>query len=276
MFIQSQLSRHNEAALAHIERACAAAAIQDQPFPHIVIDEILPWPYFELLENHLPRESEFQIQGGFGHIKIEETDDAFRKLGRKRKTIWRHFDVQIKAAACAGLARRFAPYASEKLCELFGQGGEDLTTESYAAQRGIIQCRTRGAIQHPHLDKATTLFTYLFYFSKDEKLAPHGTTLYETGRPDTLLEAYRERADVRVWYPDVTRFAIKACRKVDYRPNRLIAFINLSRSLHGTWTEAPVPRFSMQTYCELPPRAQALFLAWSDSLTPGQAYAGGL
>lgn len=65
------------------EHACQrvrAAAINPDPFPHIVVDGIFPEQYYEELLSRLPAISSLTIPVAFGMMKIGEDDATFQSM----------------------------------------------------------------------------------------------------------------------------------------------------------------------------------------------------
>jgi hypothetical protein len=264
--------------VAHALNAISNASIIIEPFPHVAVDNILPESYYAQLLKHLPGVAEIEMTSGFGHMKLESGDQAFQRIGDDRRSFWRRFEKEVKTPVCRILIEMMQPFVSSKMEQLFGGAAKKVLADpvSFQIQRGIIQCRARGMDMQPHLDKATNLFSYLFYLSDDPAFKPFGTTLYEVERRSELVKAYRERAGVRVWFPDPKEFKIKKSKTLEFQGNRLVAFVNYAHSLHGVYTGADAPRFAMQNYCELPiDTALAHFSDWQDPLSPDGYFHGG-
>jgi hypothetical protein len=265
----------------HALKALASTVVIESPFPHLVVDEIFPGPYYAEIVRRLPQLDLIKIAAEFGHMKIEPDDASFQLMSQENRDFWRRFDTEVKTPICRRLIDIFTPFAEEKVGQLFGNDAlakyREARGEPWQIQRGIVQCRIKGNTHEPHVDKATNVFTYLFYFSPDESLRPFGTILYDVKQRDQLVRAYRDRAQVRVWSPNPVEYGIATNKTLEFRGNRMVAFANMAHSVHGTRTDVAVPRFSMQSYCEFPPRsALALFDGWKDNLAPDGLYRGGL
>jgi hypothetical protein len=267
------IERKIERLKQHIIRAIDAATIIQKPFPHLVVDEIFPDWYFGRAQQLQIQPQAAILQGNLGMMKIEDEDERFSYLNVDQRSFWRHLDAVVKPAACDALVKRFHSYTTEKLRLIFGQTGPAIDLADYKSTRGIIHFNLNETNRRIHLDKATSLFTYLLDFSNEPSFNAEGISLYETANVDALVEAYRKRSEVRVWYPDVDEFDIQLAKTIESRPNRLTAFVNLPYSLTGAIGRTP--GVSIKSFCECPPQVQSLFSSWSDATTGG-LYSGNL
>jgi hypothetical protein len=177
--------------------------------------------------------------------------------------------------------KRYKPFVDGKLSAIFDRRAPDsaaLDNDEFKALRGIVQCRTTGARMSAHVDKATSLFTYLFYFASDDSLRPFGTIFYETSKRDRLIDLYRANRGIRAWFPNEDELAELELRPhppIEFCRNRLVSYVNLPHSLHGAATDAVAPRYSMQSFCDLPARITLpLFDGWRDPVSPSGVYRG--
>ena len=265
------------------EHACQrvrAAVINPDPFPHIVVDGIFPEQYYEELLSHLPAVSSLTIPVAFGMMKIGEDDQTFRALPEASQTFWADFDSAVKPLICRALLDRYFPYAREKLSLIFGDEAERIgldgrALDEFQSLRGIVQCRITGARMAAHVDKATSLFTYLFYFAPDDSLRPFGTIFYKARDRADLLQRYRANRGIRAWFPKEGELELTPYPPLEFRRNRLVSYVNLPYSLHGAATDAAAARYSMQSFCDLPLRiTRPLFEGWKDSVSPTGIYRG--
>lgn len=104
------LGMSEQAALSHQEiadrakRLIAAAAINTEPFPHIVVDEILPDTYYRQILQHLPPQTLLSIPNKFGMMKIGDDDPTFRAITETGRRFWSEFDRTVKASHLSGSA----------------------------------------------------------------------------------------------------------------------------------------------------------------------------
>lgn len=256
-----------------------AAPVVAHPFPHLVIDEIFPADYYAEMMRYLPPIELLQIPKQFGMMKIGDDDQTFASISPEARAFWSRFDTDIKAPICGALLRKFKPYLAEKLRLACGHDLQAMPADDeFRPLRGIVQCRTTGARMGPHVDKATSLFTYLFYFATDDSLRPFGTILYDTKNRDHLVDRFRHARRIRAWFPDETERAaieLTPMPPIEFCRNRLVAYANLPYSMHGAATDAAAPRYSMQNYCDIPASiALPAFEGWNDNMSPTGIYRG--
>jgi hypothetical protein len=146
-----------QAALSHQEianrakRLIAAAAINTEPFPHIVIDEVFTETYYRQILQHLPPQTLLSIPHKFGMMKIGEDVPTFQSITETGRRFWSEFDRAVKPHICAALLQRYLPYAAEKLMLIFGEDAKrfDLST------LGLDEFRTlRGNCPMPDLRRS--------------------------------------------------------------------------------------------------------------------------
>lgn len=267
-------------AAGHALQRIEGAQLQTKPFPHLVVDEIFPSDFYEEILTHLPKVSSLSIPDKFGMMKIGDDDAAFRALPKASQKFWSIFEREIKAPICSALLRRYKPYLSEKLALIFGPTFDEqsIADEEFLSLRGIVQCRTTGSRMGPHVDKATSLFTFLFYFAADESLRPFGTIFYEAPNREAVTARYRANRGIRAWFPnedDLAALNLRATPPIEFQRNRLVSYANLPYSLHGAATDAAAVRFSMQNFCDLPLRISLpLFDGWRDPISSSGFYRG--
>jgi hypothetical protein len=274
-------AREMHPAAQHATARIDDATILTDPFPHFIIDDIFPEIFYEEILSHLPPISSLSIPAKFGMMKIGDDDPTYRSIPEASQKFWSTFDNDVKAPICAALLRRYLPYAEEKLSLIFGDSVSEFThfePRDFRPLRGIVQCRTTGARMGAHVDKATSLFTYLFYFAHDDSLRPFGTIFYDAPDRENLLALYRANRGIRAWFPtksDLEMLNLKPRPPTEFRRNRLVSYANLPYSLHGAATDAAAARYSMQSFCDLPATiTQKLYEGWKDPVSPTGVYRG--
>lgn len=231
------------------EHACElvrSAEIRPDPFPHIVVDGIFPEQYYEQILHNLPAVSALTIPVTFGMMRIGEDDATFRRLPEAGQRFWSEFDNEVKPPICYALLKRYFIYLEEKLFLIFGDRAKHhdiggLHEHDFRPLRGIVQCRITGDRIGPHVDKATSLFTYLFYFAPDNSLQPFGTIFYGAKNRAKLIEGYRANRGIRAWFPtaeQLTELQLEPRPPLAFSRNRLLSYVNLPYSLHGAATDA--------------------------------------
>ncbi len=267
----------------HAVRRIESASINEDPFPHILIDGIFPEPFYAELLKHLPPVSALTIPVHFGMMKIGDDDAAYRSMPDATRQFWATFDNEIKPPVCQALLKRYLPYAEKKLTQIFGEDtaksrSAALVAEDFRPLRGIVQCRTTGDRMGPHVDKSTSMFTYLFYFAPDDSLKPFGTIFYDCDNPHELLSRYRANRGIRAWFPtedDIAAMKLRPRPPVEFSRNRLVSYAGIPFALHGAASDAATPRYSMQSFCDLPLSVTLpLYEGWRDPISPSGIWRG--
>jgi hypothetical protein len=260
-------------------RLIEAARINPDPFAHLIIDGIFPEAYYEQILRHLPPPSALSIPVKFGMMRLVPDDPVLNGLSAEGRKFWSDFEGEVKTPICRALLKRYFRYAEEKLTLIFGDRARawvgELKQDEFIPLRGIVQCRIAGDRMGAHVDKATSLFTYLFYFAPDDSLRPFGTIFYEAKDRAHVLERYRANSAIRAWFPAADELELTPLAPLEFRRNRLLSYVNLPYSLHGAATDAEAPRYSMQSFCDFPRRVTLpLFDGWKDSSSPTGIYRG--
>ena len=210
-----------EAIAAHTERVIADAPLHLHPFPHIVVDNVWPEPFYDALLKGIPPPELF----------------ADRPLNKRRLVVpfeWSHqYGARVwNFLVQEVLDRVIAPVLVRKFKEPLGEWllanwplPTAAPTESVRFQStdGRILLRHRGYLIPPHRDPKWGLITCLMYLARPGDSEAWGTQLYSV---EDDVEA-----------PSVAAYWIKAerCRlekDVPFRRNSMLIFLN-SGGAHG-------------------------------------------
>lgn len=184
--------------LAHMAYQISNAVIQPWPFPHIYVQEVFPWDFYqELLANLPPVEKYYQGAKNYNGRKFaEQVPDLVSGLS--------HPDF-IKIAV-----RPFKPWVIQRsLNKVF----TDLR---------LIRDQQNYAIG-PHTDAAWKVLSLLFYLPPDGTLWEHGTSLYVPKDP-----SFRCQGGPHHPVENFTRVYT-----APFIPNSMIAFFKTDYSFHG-------------------------------------------
>ncbi len=202
---------------AHVEAVLARTPLEMDPYPHMVLDDLLPASLYRALITTLPPRVLFE--GGAGR-QIGKVPP--RNAGRATFRVWRFLvkdvveqflqDALIERfrEPLIGYARRFWPSADLGDLQLNGSDGR-------------IIYRRRGYVIPPHRDPKWAWLTFIFYLAKP-------------GDPDTWgTQLYHVSDDVEA--PGAQPFWMKThhhvlARDVRFVPNRALVFLNADGS-HG-------------------------------------------
>jgi hypothetical protein len=213
-----------ERARAHITRALRCAAIEPQPTPHLVVENVLPDDLYQLLLESMPPQALFSRRD---MLKQDFEMDALAEAPRLSHLTWGFFDQQVVADIVTPLlVERFGDavarhYSGGEVTE-FGRRAAAIDHRSYA---GRIQLRRPGYELKPHLDPKRVAITGLFYFAKPGDSEAYGTQLFEVDQPFV-------QSEMKTFFPEQHGLSCSLARTVPYRANSLFAFVN-STAAHG-------------------------------------------
>lgn len=209
------------------------------PFPYVVIEEVLPWDLYEKLEAEYPET--FISKGettGFGTARYLDHDfdksavvsQAWQEFSAYATS--REFKDEVIRVFRPGLEQHYPPgqfcpeglytkYIRSDVAPRRAPKSGSIRMEMQFVMNAIdnIQIRT------PHVDQSKELFACLFYFKKPE----------DTGT-DGGLNVYRNVAG-KQWRRITGREAvaddIEVVEHVPYKRNTMVMFLNTVNSLHG-------------------------------------------
>ena len=210
-----------DAIAAHTERALSEAPLHLHPFPHIVVDNVWPEPFYDALLKGIPP-SELFADRPLNKRRLVVPFERSHQYGAR---VW-NFLVQevLDRVVAPVLVRKFKGPLGEWLLANWPLP-PDAPTESVRFQStdGRILLRHRGYLIPPHRDPKWGLITCLMYLARPGDSEAWGTQLYSV---EDDVEA-----------PSVAAYWIKAerCRlekDVPFRRNSMLIFLN-SGGAHG-------------------------------------------
>lgn len=222
---------------AHVEQALASATVSTDPFPHAVVEPLLPPALFERLLASLPSGVYWQSSGRSRDYWEVETD-----VGPwDTEVLWRFLDRRIVDRVLRPVAvGRFRHLLDEHWQRGFGIDGSTVT---YRTVEGRLQRRRWGYTLRPHLDPPHAALTGLFYLAKPGDDPQHGTKLY---RPSSPLPARR----LGIFYPEDNGIALEHVQTVPFRPNTLLLWMTPvgthGADLAGESVPKSIERFTYQ------------------------------
>jgi hypothetical protein len=228
-----------EAELAHKEPALASLmdrdAVRDSvaaslsraelrlaPFPHAVVDRMLPDALYDALVDGLPPAELFADRP----VNKRQMNVPFGLAPRYARRVWGFMaDVVVPDIITPAVVDKFrAP-----LTAWLEQDWPDISREPLRSQlqlhgtRGRILLRTRGYEIAPHRDPKWGFITCLMYLARPEDSESWGTQLYQVREDPEARNASPHWIDATLCSP---------VREVAFRRNRVLIFLN-STGAHG-------------------------------------------
>ena len=199
----------------HARRAIAAAPISHEPFPHCVIDDLLPVEYYDALIAALPPAELFAD----GPDHREQLAVPFDSGPRYSIEVWRHMarvvaEGTLKPALLAKFHEPLTNWLRETLPVL---GEQPLDHVRVTASDGRILLRRPGDRISPHRDPKWGLITCLVYLAREGDDERWGTQLFTVDKDE-------EAAGARPHWISEARCQLVS--EIPFRPNRALVFLN--------------------------------------------------
>ena len=177
------------------------------PYPHFVVHDVFPAPYYAELQRNLPNPAvlrtlkEARGVGGYDErFVFEFRPDALAQLPEAQREFWSELHAWLVGGRFAHLMlSKFSPYIKQRL--------GDVTNVRFRDEALLVQDTTNYKLG-PHTDAPRKVLTLLFYLPKERDFRCPGGPHHP-----------HERFD-RVW-------------TVPYVPNTLFAFFKNDVSFHG-------------------------------------------
>ena len=205
---------------AHIRQRMAGAAMCAEPFPHLVVSDLLPEDFHCRLLRAIPAPT-FWRRAGYQRDNWHIDEDRASRLS---ETTWRLMHQEIAAHVLMPLLLdRFADAISEYWRSAFDLDAS-LFSGHYVCDEGRLLLRRGGYELKPHLDPPNAILTALIYLAPSGAPDAYGTDLYKSGP----LPAQR----TGIMYPAQHGISIEHALTVPFEPNTLLAFVT-PMSVHG-------------------------------------------
>ncbi len=232
--LAAQLDRGAGAIDAHVERAIARASLSLDPFPHVLIDELLPEDVFRTLLDELPPHAYWRSSGrSRDYWEIDSDVGPWRT-----ELVWRFVDRKIiDGMLRPRLVQAFSSHLATYWRDSFGV---DAACVQYRTAESRLQLRRKGYQLRAHLDPPHAALTGLFYLARPGDDPRHGTTLY---RPSTPFPLRRQG----IYYPEDHGITLEAAATVPFRANTLLVWMTTLGAHGAELTGADVPK-SIERY----------------------------
>ncbi len=215
----------------YIEEKVNSAEILTDPFPHLVINNILPEGLYEIASKYWPDYDHFK--GAGARKKIYTTSGCIEATNiiEEKKIFWRTFgEVVVKHYLKPLIIKKFTPYidwkfpssSEEELLEI----QEKLFFYSYRYD-SLVTDNSRYQI-HPHIDGIRTFIQAIIYFPPDDLHQELGTVFYKGSAHKRPLCEHKGSAIME------HNGDLVPVKQVDYLPNTLVAFLQSPVSWHGS------------------------------------------
>ena len=211
---------------AHVRDVVAATPVQTEPFPHIVMEPLLPERAFRVLVDAIPPE---EFLEGDKHLDLRGIGFSTTVMPLFSRLIWRSLRTDVIGPVLApALAERFRPFATEFLRHGVG---DDFVDEALALPlhaHGLrLMLRRRGWTLAPHCDPRDQFISTLLYLARPEEGDTYGTQLFRVLQ-ENFVPQY-----ANTYYPEGEGLACELVKTMPYRGNLCLSLLNLGGGAHG-------------------------------------------
>lgn len=201
-----------------LQKKVEEAAVIEQPFPHIVIENLFPDDFYQYAMSLWPSEDLFNNAACISadHDRIERSE-----LSTNQKMFWPVFGDIIGDLKLT-LIEKLRPYFKLK----FGMQGFPVErlhpVKDFTNFGGLLIQYKPGFSISSHVDQFNIFAAVLIYFPADTDHTEAGTTLY-SGSPNSNL--------YRIYNSQVNN--LKFSKKISYKPNTLVCMLQTQSSWHS-------------------------------------------
>jgi hypothetical protein len=221
----------------HAQQAIARSPLINDPYPHVVLDDVVPGALHAMLFDDRPPRG-FWCDGQEGRQNWTIGED----LGPLRtESVWRFMDdVVVARVLVPQLATLFDAYLQTQNQHKGQRDRDRALGKTYERTGGRLMLRRPGYHFEPHLDPPRALLTGLFYFGRPEDGHDHGTK---------LLRSHLPIPDERhgVWYPLREGATCELVKVVPAKPNSMLVFASRV-GLHGADIPADAQPSTLERY----------------------------
>lgn len=209
----------------HITEKLQSAQVIEYPFPHIVVENILPDDLYVMASSQWPCDSAFIGHGNGNHFILPVTGGVAEKsrLDHDQKIFWRVFgEVIVNRYIKPRIAAMLIPYLPMKAgLENYDISKFDLTQDIASFRQDNIAFDQGPYNTNIHIDQRNILAAMLIYMPVDNDHQELGTQFFE-GPPAGCNDVYNSNSSFS-----------SLVKIVPYKPNTLVAFMQTPISWHA-------------------------------------------
>ena len=228
---------------AHVREAVAAAAVITDPFPHLVIEPLLPLDVFRVLLDAVPPDDFFE---GENNLDLKGIGLDKSIVPQFSQVIWSsvRFDI-IGRALGPALAARFRPFAREFLRISLGEEFVEEALSLPLYPHGLrLMLRRPGWGLPPHLDPKDQFINTLLYLAQPGEPESYGTQLFRVHQ-ENFVSGW-----ANTYYPEEDGLRCELAKTLPYRGNVCLAFLNLGGGAHGAALPNDAPPDMRRMVCQ--------------------------
>ena len=202
---------------AHIRRSVQEAIVREDPFPHAVIEGLLPGDVYDTLVGALPPRVFFEERA----VNKQQLVVPFKFAPAYSRAVWERFKTLADAVIGPAVQVRFQQHVDvymQRICPALE--GERL---AFNVSDGRIMLRRPGYVIPPHRDPKWGFITVLMNLARRGDPEQYGTQIYR-------LKQDREAPSPAPFWVDDSECELVG--QVPFRRNTTLVFLN-SAGAHG-------------------------------------------
>lgn len=227
---------------AHIRTAIQAAPLNTDPFPHIVVEGLLPEDVYQAGLEAIPPRVFFTERD-----PIKQNMRVPMEFGPTvASRFWNFMNTVVaRDAVPPAVFEKFAGPLRGHYETLFGPAAlQRADALAQAVSSGRLMLRRPGYHLDPHRDPKRAMVTCLLYFARTHDSEAHGTQIFR-------VTGDREATFTETYYPAEHGGRCELVKVVPFRPNTALMFLN-SGGAHGADIPADasrkIERYAFQFY----------------------------
>jgi len=210
---------------AHVRDVVTAAPVLTDPFPHLVIEPLLPAEAFRGLLDAVPPEEFFT---GEIHRDLKGIGLPTTIVPLFSRVVWRSMRDLVSRVLAPLLVERFRPLAGDFLRLSVGEAFVDETLSLPLYPSGLrLMLRRPGWKLDPHLDPRSRFINTLLYLARPGEPDTYGTQLFRVHEENFVAR------QANTYYPEREGIRCELAKTMPYRGNLALSFLNLGGGAHG-------------------------------------------
>jgi hypothetical protein len=225
---------------AHLRQAIERARLLDDPFPHMVVEDVMPADVYKTMLRAIPPPDFF----GDKDITKQNLRIPIDRGPALAVRVWQFVDDMARAVIVPAVVSRFGEPLQRHYEALFGDAAAHAATLPQSPAGGRVMLRRPGYHLSPHRDPKRAMLTCLMYLAARGDDESYGTKIFR-------VTGDQESSYTQTYYPEQNGATCELVKTVPFRPNSMLVFLN-GTGAHGVDIPADAPadlqRFSYQFY----------------------------
>jgi hypothetical protein len=242
-----------------VRQRLTASAIDDAPFPHLVVNDCFPWEYYHHLVADWPALEEFADVGGgyvFGlyYQPFPGMDGILAERGLMRAdrvqhhARWQDFRAVIEHAVIPVVLQKFQQPIRAMMRRRFLRLRPRLSVRDFEILSDMLIVRKNRHDLAAHLDDLRSLIQILIYLPTDDARPHLGTQLFEQVGEGVRKEPAELSHCRLAQYAVSLGIEVHEAKRIPFNRNTLVATLNHPRSWHGQLLDEPYERRGYQGF----------------------------